>query len=43
MMRLGLTADLAAEITAKVEPEFHELRDMYLAGPRGAARTRQPA
>lgn len=43
MVRLGLTADLAAEITAKVEPEFHELRDMYLAGPRGAARPRQPA
>ena len=40
MNRLGLTADAAAEITAKVEPEFQELRDLYLAGPRSAGRPR---
>ncbi len=41
VMRMGLTADLAAEITAKVEPEFQELRDLYLTGPRGAGRPRE--
>ncbi|MFN2369832.1 MAG: HDOD domain-containing protein [Candidatus Krumholzibacteriia bacterium] len=43
MVRLGLTADLAAELTAKVEPEFHEMRDLYLAGHKGAGRPQQPA
>ena len=41
MARMGLTAALAAEIVEKVEPEFQELRDMYLAGPRGAGRPRE--
>jgi len=40
MARLGLTPALAAEIIEKVEPEFQELRDLYLAGPRRAARPR---
>lgn len=43
MLRLGLTADLATELTAKVEPEFREMRDLYLSGPKGAGRPRQPA
>ena len=41
MARLGVTAELAQEITAKAEPEFQELREAYLAGPRRGGR--QPA
>ncbi len=44
ILRLGLTAEIADEVTDQAEPEFHELREMYLAGPRGVAqRPRQPA
>lgn len=43
MLRLGLTAGVAEELTAKVEPEFQEMRDLYLSGPKGAGRPRQRA
>jgi len=42
MLRVGLTRELAGEITAAADPEIRELREQYLAGPRAAARERQP-
>jgi putative nucleotidyltransferase with HDIG domain len=42
MVRIGLTRALAEEITAAADPEIRELREQYLAGPRGAVRERQP-
>ena len=41
MLRVGLTRELAGEITAAADPEIRELREQYLVGPR-AARERQP-
>jgi putative nucleotidyltransferase with HDIG domain len=42
MHRIGMTAETAERIIAEVEPEYVELREMYLAGPR-SARPVQPA
>ena len=43
MARIGLTREVAAEVTAAADPEIRELREQYLVGPRGAVRERQPA
>jgi len=42
--RIGLTAETAEQVIAQVEPEFQELRELYITGARGAGRpSRQPA